>query len=92
MRRSKRFVPVDTGTLKSSGQVTTRPVRIGSDLVVVAYYGGAAADYAERQHEVLYYRHRVGGPKYLARAVAALLPVYPEWVTQELDKAIRGTW
>ena len=58
-------VPVDTGALRSSGQV------VGPDTQgkVEIRYGGAAAPYAVRQHEELNYRHDVGEARYLTRAL-----------------------
>lgn len=51
MTTSKRdFVPVDLGTLRSSGHVDN-PVRTGKDISVKLSYGGAAADYALAVHE-----------------------------------------
>lgn len=64
MRRSKaEFVPVDTGTLRSTGHVESFPTRIKIRLI----YGGPSATYALDQHENFTYHHEVGGPKYLER-------------------------
>lgn len=51
MARSKsQYVPVDTGTLRSSGTVLP-PVVEGGKVSVTFGYGGAAAPYALRVHE-----------------------------------------
>lgn len=51
MTRSKQgFVPVDLGTLRSSGHVSD-PVRHGKDVEVTLAFGGAAAPYALAVHE-----------------------------------------
>lgn len=59
---SGKGVPVDEGTLRSSGRVSgTKVVRLT--------FGGAAAPYALYQHEVVGLRHRVGEARYLVRGV-----------------------
>ena len=45
-----QFVPVDQGTLRSSGHVQL-PVQLGGIISVTAGYGGAAAPYALSVHE-----------------------------------------
>jgi len=57
MGESKLVVPVDTGTLKSSGHVTL-PQKVGRFVRVVLSYGGAAAPYAIYVHENLTARHK----------------------------------
>jgi len=49
--RSQYLVPVDTGSLRSSGRVEA-PVMEGFQVVVSIKYGGAAAPYALWVHEV----------------------------------------
>jgi len=51
MAISKRRVPVDTGTLKSSGYVT-KPQKVGAQILVELGYGGAASKYALYVHEI----------------------------------------
>lgn len=68
MTRSKELVPVDTGTLRASGQV--QPPEISSGKVSVTMgYGGAASAYALVQHERTDYHHEVGQAKYLEQPV-----------------------
>lgn len=57
--RSQQEVPVDTGALRASGQVS-RPMLSGRDTVVEITYGGAAADYAIYVHENLEAFHNPG--------------------------------
>lgn len=60
----ENYVPVDLGTLKSSGHVKL-PVVKKSTVVVEMGYGGAASKYALRVHEDLNAKHTVGQAKYL---------------------------
>jgi hypothetical protein len=64
MTESKRRVPVDTGTLRASGQVS-KPERHGRKVSVTLSYGGAASDYAVPVHENLEAQHPHGQAKYL---------------------------
>lgn len=62
-------VPVDEGTLRSTGRVTgpvANRVRLS--------FGGAAAPYAVIQHEDLELSHRVGEPRYLVRGLQRFRP------------------
>lgn len=61
--RPGRGVPVDTGTLRSTGRV----VEDGKDILLV--FGGSAAPYALVQHERLDFQHTVGEARYLVRGV-----------------------
>lgn len=51
MNASKRIVPVDTGALRSSGNVQL-PKREAGKVTVTLSYGGAAAPYAVAVHEI----------------------------------------
>lgn len=51
MRESKLIVPVDTGTLRSSGHVE-QPKIAGMKTSVTLGYGGAASGYAIPVHEI----------------------------------------
>lgn len=73
MEESKLLAPVDLGPLRASG-VVLPPVRSGSQTSVEMGYGGAAADYALRQHEELGYHHTVGEAKFLERPVVERAP------------------
>lgn len=61
--REGKGVPVDTGALRATGRMEAneRRARIS--------FGGAAAKYALRQHETLYYRHKIGEARYLIRGL-----------------------
>ena len=62
--RSGRGVPVDKGTLRSTGRVEGPK----HDEVELSF-GGAAAPYALEQHENVSLRHTVGEARYLVRGV-----------------------
>lgn len=59
LNESKKIVPVDTGTLKNSGQVKKPQVTAGGINVDITY-GGAAAKYAFIVHEDPNARHAPG--------------------------------
>jgi len=59
------YVPVDEGTLKTSGHVQLPKVGNGK-IEVVLGYGGAAKAYALTQHENMTFHHTVGQAKYLS--------------------------
>lgn len=59
-------VPVDTGALRSTGRVTG-PEGVRKAVVRLSF-GGPAAPYAVKQHE-LDYRHTIGEKRYLVRGV-----------------------
>lgn len=63
-------VPVDEGTLRSTGRVDGP----GRDERVVVSFGGAAAPYALEQHERLDFQHDVGEARYLVRGVERWRP------------------
>lgn len=67
MRESRRQVPVDTGTLRASGDVFPPQVR-GSDVEVTMGY---TASYAIFVHENLTAHHPVGSAKFLERPLLA---------------------
>lgn len=66
MADSRERVPVDDGSLRASGIVLLPEIK-GDGAEVEFGYGGAAADYAEIQHERLDYSHTVGEAKFLER-------------------------
>lgn len=69
-------VPRDTGALSRSGRVS--PLRhstaTGKSSVVLSF-GGPGTMYALKQHEITYYRHKVGEPRYLVRGFERWKPV-----------------
>jgi len=64
MGRSRGLVPVDTGTLRASGQVDL-PTITAQGASVEFGYGGAASDYAVPVHERSDLTHTVGTWKFL---------------------------
>lgn len=63
LKRAKELAPKDDGVLRRSGRVSVDDV----DVRVIF-----KAPHAWLQHERLDYKHSVGGPKYLERAVDEL--------------------
>ena len=72
MSMSQKEVPVETGTLKNSGQTFPAETK-GTQIVVTLGYGGAAQDYALVQHERTDFDHPHGGKAhYLSDPVKAM--------------------
>ncbi len=93
MTKSKRtFVPVKSGTLKSSGFVE-KPERSRHGVTVTLGYGGAAKSYALIVHEdrrgVVPRAGGQGGPKYLERPVRAAERDVRAAVKRAVQKALR---
>lgn len=72
LTESKRRVPVDTGTLKSSGHVAGTE-HVGNKFTATIAYGGAAP-YAIYVHEDLEAHHEVGQAKYLESVLMESAP------------------
>lgn len=90
---SQQLVPVDTGALKASGQVTGD----GPHTVAVSYgrqdgagrNGADTADYAVIQHEALDYNHPNGGQaKYLEQAMHSAAPEILAAMAEQLRAAL----
>lgn len=80
MAKSKsEYVPVDTGTLRSSGHVSL-PFIGPSDISVQLRYGGPAASYAVKVHEDLTVHHGNGQAKYLERPVVLMAPQMAQFI------------
>lgn len=88
MAQSKSLVPVDTGTLRSSGHVQL-PKRIGNRIVVTLGYGGPSAPYAIPVHENLQVFHKVGVAKYLSLPFRQAARGFPKRLAARLRKEIR---
>lgn len=69
----QHYVPVDLGTLRSSGHVLPVHIERGAEVSVELVYGGAAAPYALIQHEVEEFNHTVGEWKYLEKPLRKAL-------------------
>jgi hypothetical protein len=77
------FVPVKEGILRGSAFVS--PVeRKGNEISVTIGYGGAAKDYALRQHEEPSYKHKVGSWKYLELPLRAAIPGMAERIAAKV--------
>ena len=70
MTEAKRRTPVDTGALKSSGQVQP-PTTTPTGATVTMGFGNSATRYAIFVHENLRARHPVGEAKFLENALNA---------------------
>lgn len=87
---SQLLVPVDTGTLRSSGQVTL-PEQGPRGVSVTIGYGGAAAPYAIYVHERLDLNHPNGGQaKYLEEPVMAAADGIADRLADTLDALAKG--
>ena len=93
----ERYVPVDLGTLKSSGHVSL-PYYVGRKVTVELSYGGAAAAYALAVHEhpskhsppswqgaQVTFSPSGTGPKYLERPMMAALPTLAHEIARDLN-------
>lgn len=81
---SQEQCPVDTGTMRASGQACSY-VEIAPGVCVVHLgYGGAASKYARRQHEELNYHHKVGKAKFLEDPIREMAPAMGEMVKARL--------
>lgn len=94
--RPEHGVPVDQGTLRSTGRVEG-PVGPQDSPTVSLSFGGAAAPYALMQHEITTYRHTVGEPRYLVRGVerwkpgvSAAMEKMRKKAADDLDQERRG--
>ena len=88
MAQSKQIVPVDLGTLRSSGHVQL-PVRRGNQIIVTLGYGGPAAPYAVKVHEDLQAFHKVGTAKYLSLPFKQAARGIPNRLATRLKKEVR---
>jgi hypothetical protein len=81
------WVPVDTGVLRSSGDVSIPDLKHDGSIVVELGYGGAACRYAIPQHERLDYHHTVGRAKYLELPAINHAPNIAKGVARDLRTA-----
>jgi len=70
MAAAKMLTPVDTGVLRASGTVLP-PVSMGTQIEVVAGFGGAASAYAVPVHERMGVHHPTGQAKFLEQPFLA---------------------
>lgn len=83
MADSKREVPVDTGTLRSTGHVEKPSKKMGS-VSVTMKYGGPAAKYALKVHET-----HATKSKYLERPFLQSLRGLPARLAARMKRALR---
>jgi hypothetical protein len=79
----EEYCPVNTGTLRSSGQVIVE--RNGSDVTGTIGYGGAAESYAVIVHETNR-NYKVGSWKYLEIPFREMAPDAIEDIIQSLER------
>ena len=73
--KSQLLVPVDTGALRGSGDVSAPEALGNGNIAVDIYYGGTAAPYALLVHELLQYHHASPTQaKYLERPFLEAMP------------------
>ena len=94
---AKEMTPVDTGALRGSGHVQM-PEETMFGMSVKMGFGGVAGagentedvGYALPVHERMDVHHKVGGPKYLERAIQKHMPSMVSKFRRQLDAAIRA--
>lgn len=83
MRDSKaNYCPVDTGNLRASGHVSNYTA-VEKDVFVELGYGGPAAPYALKVHEIPM-PHPVGEDKYLEKPMNAAVPTLADKIAKDL--------
>jgi len=88
-RNSQRIVPVDTGTLRRSGQITPAK-EINSGVEITLGYGGAASAYALKQHEDLSLNHKEGqAAKYLEAPLMERKEKFRQNVLKRMERILK---
>ncbi len=85
MTEAKRRVPVDTGTLRASGDVSEPFIEGGGPKVVMSFGDPGAEQYAIIVHEDLDAFHKVGQAKYLESVLMESAPHMAERVARRID-------
>jgi hypothetical protein len=85
----ERYVPVDTGALRSSGHVT-EPAASPSGVSITLGYGGPAAGYAIFVHENLNAKHTTGQAKYLETPLNENLGEIEREIVGELNRLMES--
>jgi hypothetical protein len=89
LARSNDYVPVDTGALKTSGNII-RPTETKSGVEGGVGYGGAASKYAVYVHENLNANHPNGGQaKFLERATSEVEPFISTYFAERMPKILK---
>lgn len=81
------LAPVDLGPLRASAYVSPPKVSRG-EASVTGGFGGAAAAYAEIQHENLQFEHTVGEAKYLEKPLLAFMSRFVEYIGKRLARRL----
>ena len=82
--------PVDVGTLSQSGFVD-QPVIEGENVTVILGFGGAASDYAHRQHEETTWRHpKHGKAKFLEDPMNEARDGFDERVGKRINDVVEA--
>ena len=88
--RSNEYVPVDTGVLRSSGNIIKAKDE-GNAIVGGVGYGGAASKYAVIVHENLNLNHPNGGQaKFLERATNEVIPFLSRVFAERLPQVFKA--
>jgi hypothetical protein len=89
LTEAEKIVPVDIGILKDSGYVE-KPVVKATSVYVTIGFGGAAADYALKQHEDMELNHPGGGQaKYLSTPALAAQGDLEKDIAKEVEIEMR---
>jgi predicted secreted protein len=80
---SKKRVPVDTGTLKGSGQIDAPKITQNGASIRMGY-GDTAVDYALIVHENTEANHPTGQSHYLSSVIDELRPTFSRKVGEQL--------
>lgn len=86
----QHYVPVDLGTLRSSGHVLPVHIERGQEVSVELVYGGAAAPYALIQHEVEEFNHVVGEWKYLEKPLRKAVAGMQQRLAERVARLMKG--
>ncbi len=89
MAEAKAITPIDFGILKDSGTVLPPEIH-GTEVEIVAGFGGAASEYAIVQHEDLTLNHSPPGQaKFLERPFLARADAMPKALAAGVEKALK---
>lgn len=89
--RSNEYVPVDTGVLRSSGNIIRAKEEGANTIVGGVGYGGAASKYAVIVHENLNANHPRGGQaKFLERATNEVIPFLSRVFAERLPQIFKA--
>jgi hypothetical protein len=84
MPESQEECPFDTGTLKSTGPISSGMDVREEDFCTISL--GYGTSYALRQHEDLTYRHKIGKAKYLEDPIMRHAPTIPQEILRRVTE------